>query len=79
MSAMSGVASVPSLWTPQFDIGAHKVELDEPREPKSDQFLRSVLQRKHQPMQGPLNIKVEFHGLFSVPEQWKAKAVSEFL
>ena len=35
-SAMSGVASVPSLWTPQFDIATHKVELEELKEPKSD-------------------------------------------
>ena len=36
MSAMSGVASVPSLWTPQFELGSHKVELEELKEPKSD-------------------------------------------
>jgi len=64
---------VPSLWTPQFDPTQHKVELPDLEEPKTDHFLRSVLQRKHQPLSTPLNLQLEFHGLFAVPEQWKAK------
>ena len=76
MSTISNVASLPSIWTPIFDIAQHRVDLPGQQEPRSDVFLRSVLQRKHQPMSGPLNMKTEFHGLFAVPEQWKAKAVS---
>ena len=67
---------MPSLWTPQFDPTQHKVELPDLEEPKTDHFLRSVLQRKHQPLGTPLNLKLEFHGLFAAPEQWKAKVVS---
>ena len=76
MSVISNQASVPSLWTPIFDVAQHRVALPDLQEPKTDVFLRSVLQRKHQPFSGPLNLKTEFHGLFAVPEQWKAKAVS---
>ena len=67
---------MPSLWTPQFDPAGLKVQLPDLEEPKTDLFLRSVLQRKHQPIGTPFNMKVEFHGLFAVPEQWKAKVVS---
>mmetsp|Transcript_6930 Transcript_6930/g.8301 ORF Transcript_6930/g.8301 Transcript_6930/m.8301 type:complete len:260 (-) Transcript_6930:2418-3197(-) len=42
-------------------------------EPPSDLFLRSVLQRKHQPITEQFNMKVQVHGIFSAPEVWKAK------
>jgi hypothetical protein len=43
---LSANASIPSLWQAQFDIKSHKVYLPQYPEPKSDFFLRSVLQRK---------------------------------
>ena len=76
MSTLSANNSLPSLWTPQFDPKQVKVEVPDLREPASDTFLRSILQRKHQPLQAPFNLKVQVHGLFSVPEVWKAKMVS---
>ena len=76
MSSLSANNSIPSLWTPSFDPKAVKVDLPDLSEPKSDIFLRSILQRKHQPLKEPLNMKVQVHGIFSVPEMWKAKMVS---
>lgn len=46
-------------------------------EPPSDTFLRSILQRKHQPLSSTFNLKVHMHGIYSVPELWKAKMVSQ--
>ena len=77
MSSLSANNSLPSLWTPQFDPKQVKVELPELADPPSDIFLRSVLQRKHQPIKDQFNVKVQIHGIFSVPELWKAKMVSE--
>ena len=76
MSTLSANNSLPSLWTPQFDPRAVKVELPELAEPPSDTFLRSILQRKHQPLSAAFNLKVHVHGIYSVPELWKAKMVS---
>jgi hypothetical protein len=68
--------SIPSLWTSQFDIKNFRVYLPTLQEPKSDQFLKSVLQRKFQPFRGPVEMKVEFDGCFSLPDSWKSKMVS---
>ena len=76
MSTLSANNSLPSLWTPQFDPKAVKVEVPVLNEPASDTFLRSILQRKHQPIAEPFNFKLQVHGVFSVPELWKAKMVS---
>ena len=76
MSTLSANNSLPSLWTPQFDPRAVKVELPELAEPPSDTFLRSILQRKHQPLSSTFSLKVQVHGIYSVPEVWKAKMVS---
>lgn len=76
MSSLSANNSLPSLWSPQFDPKNVKVELPVLNEPASENFLRSILQRKHQPLQTPLNMKVQVHGIYSVPEVWKAKMVS---
>lgn len=76
MSTLSANNSLPSLWTPQFDPKAVKVEVPELSEPASETFLRSILQRKHQPITEPFKFKVQVHGIYSVPELWKAKIVS---
>ena len=76
METLSANNSLPSLWTAKFDPKTVRVEQPDLNEPPSDVFLRSILQRKHQPIVTPFNFKVQVHGVFSVPELWKAKMVS---
>jgi len=44
-------------------------------EPPSEVFLRSLLQRKYQPLPESISLKAEFHGVYSIPDQWKSKIV----
>ena len=52
------------------------MEVPELQEPPTNLFLRSILQRKAQPLTEPLKLNVQVHGIYSVPELWKSKMVS---
>ena len=75
MTSLSAAPSMPSLWRPDFDPNEVKVQLPLIEEPKSAYLLRSILTRKHQPIQEAIKMKVEVTGVFAVPELWKNKMV----
>jgi hypothetical protein len=52
-----------------------QVELPSLEEPSSEVFLRSLLQRKYQPLAESITLRTEVHGIYSIPDQWRAKVV----
>ena len=69
--------TVPKVWQPELDLKAcEKVNLPALQPPKSDHFLRSVLQRKFNPKPDGLKLRIEVHGIFSMPDPWRARMVS---
>jgi hypothetical protein len=67
---------MPKTWQPEVDLKSLKVETPLMEQPSSDTFLKSLLQRKHEPLSDCFKLNVEMHGIFSLPDQWKAKIVS---
>jgi len=50
-----------------------RVELPPLEEPSSEVFLRSLLQRKYQPLAESITLRAEVHGVYSIPDTWRAK------
>ena len=69
---------VPKTWQPECDLKELKVELPAPQQPSSDVFLKSLLQRKHEKGPETYKMQCELHGVYSIPDQWRAKMVSRY-
>jgi len=59
---------MPKTWQPEVDLKSLKVDTPHIDQPSSDTFLKSLLQRKHEPLSEPFKLNVEMHGIFSVPD-----------
>jgi len=66
---------MPKTWHPDVDLKSLKVDIPHIEQPSSDIFLKSLLQRKYEPLQEPFKLNVEVHGIYSLPDSWKAKVV----
>jgi hypothetical protein len=66
---------MPKLWQPEVDLKELKIEMPKLEAPSSDTFLKSLLQRKHEKGPDSYKLQLEMHGVFSLPDQWRAKIV----
>lgn len=66
---------MPKLWSPEVDPREIKVEMPHYEEPSSDTFLKSLLERRHTKGPEQFKLTMEMHGIYALPEQWRAKLV----
>jgi hypothetical protein len=67
---------MPKTWQPDVDLKELNVKLPTPQPPASDVFLKSLLQRKYEKFPEAIKLQCEMHGVYSMPDLWRAKAVT---
>ena len=67
---------MPKTWQPDVDLKELDVKLPTPQPPASDVFLKSLLQRKYEKFPEAIKLQCEMHGVYSMPDLWRAKAVT---
>lgn len=66
---------MPKVWQPEVNLKELRVTVPNLAEPASDVFLKSLLQRQYEKLPDNFKLKAEVHGIYSLPDQWRAKIV----